>query len=273
MSRREVGVETSLSFLDIVACAVGVILFITLLAITTSQRSLDSGLARRIAELEKDSATVDRMLKEAAQLRAAAENWQAYQAKTEPLHRRIAELQNAIDETRERIRLSQEISAQQDMLGALRQQTKAFQGVRAQLSSRKPVMRETPKTEMAWFMFDQPGYVRIIERSLTYPFFWSSHYTISIEILPEIEIVCRPNSVGYTVSEVLSQPTLSAEFVARFHRDEHYIACHVRPNCFEDFVRIREAMYRSGIEVGFVINTEPTEIVIFSTSGSKAPVQ
>jgi Skp family chaperone for outer membrane proteins len=273
MSRRQVGVETSLSFLDVIACAVGVILFITLLAITTSVRSFDPGLAKQIAELEKDSATVDRMLREAAQRREAAEKWQAYQEKIEPLQKHLAELKAALSETQERIRLSQEISAEEEMIQALRRQTAAFERVKTQLASRRPVLRETPKTEMAWFLFDQPGYVRIIERSLAYPYFRSSHYEISaLSVLDDV-VVCKPISAGYTVSEVLTQATLSSEFVTRFNRAEHYIACHVRPPCFEDFVRVREAMYRSGIEVGFVINEDPSDIVLFGSLGSKAPVQ
>lgn len=258
------------SFLDVIACAVGAVLFVTLMVITQTVHSLSPALQKELQDADSYESTLERMEKEMDGIDEDAGKWEIIETQTTSLTRQLDSLKTELSRRKEvvaSIQQQQELMAE---LTKLKGQVAASTMIERALSKRKPALRETPKIDMITFTFQGGGYMRIIERDpLSSSGFSSAHYDIR-QI--DNDVVMKANGPGLSIDQALTRGGLSPNMQSMMNSSMHYVQCIITPQGFEDFVRVREALYVSGYEVGVLLD-DSTEYIVFGPGGHKAPVQ
>lgn len=258
----------SLSFLDVIACGVGVILFVTILIMTQAIMGIDAVTREKVQEALQYESTLVRMEAEMKTWEEDAEKWKDLQEKRRELNAQQDKVKAARDAVTQAQRQNAEAAQLQAELMRLDQQARKLQSVSAVLSRRKPALKATDKIDSLYLAFDGSGRIRVVKR-LSPNEFSSPHYDIDNERAMTIMRATKP---GVSVEETIQKGGLIAEIVRNLDPNRHYVESYVEPDAFEDFVRVREAMIPYGWDFGFVF-MEDTSTLLYSTYGEKTKVQ
>jgi hypothetical protein len=268
LNRRREASTFSLSFLDVIACATGIAIFLTILMLIVTERSVPKELKERYDQARSESAAQERILKESKETEQQARELQEAQSQIQTLTRQRDAMQDELALYHQRTALIADIRALEINLG----RAAATSNLDTLLQRRSPFLRETTKRENVWLFFHKPGYVRVIERSGGV--ISTQHYELeSIGKLFGSDMYIATGD-GMTVSELIQTGGISERKFRTFDRDREYIGCYVAPiqGCHDDFVRVREVLYQARIEVGFRFELSHDRVT-FGYSGRQAPVQ
>lgn len=250
----------SFSFLDVIACAVGVILFITILAISNVVKHGDPELIRQLEESLSTESTLERM-------QAELEENQRKQKEMEQALARVTELEQQVQVARGKsavVTVYQQLREQYEAARAEFEQTKALSSI---MPDRSPVARSTNKRPVLYLSFSGNGNVRMATQFSGG--FSSEHYDVRES---DAETVLKAEGPPAKVDQLMQPGGPLQSVLARMDKARHYVECYLEPDGFEDFVRLRTWLQVAGWDVGFMF-TSDTSTLMYSYSGKSSKVQ
>jgi hypothetical protein len=264
----------SLSFLDVIACATGIVIFLTLLVLITTERSVPTELREAYDRARQEAPVLERTLREDQEFREKLKATEGVMKELAELTRQVETARQTVVQLQERAALEAQRRGLETALGRAQEPAPSIQlaqSVQDILTRRSPYLRTTAKRENVWFFFHKPGWVRVIERSNGE--FRTNHFRRTTSLFGGRTTFEATND-GITVEELIATGGISPEKYAAFNPAEEYIGCYVLPDpqCHDDFIRVREILYGAGIEVGFSFELIHHR-VLFGFDGSQSPVQ
>jgi hypothetical protein len=234
------------SFVDVFACAVGLILFLLILLAIESAAGADREMEREI-ELQ------------ALTRRDRARDWRRLAAREATLADRLDDARSALRFERIWLRPILELRDRRvailtELRDAERRAAEAEERLLAAFEAtpameRRPAARPTEKTAPLFLVF-AGGRVRPILSTPKGIGVESAHYRF--EIMDNDDLLCRPIGPGLAPAEALSDGESGPRLLKDLAPDKNYLACVVYPDSFEAFLQVREGLYARGWEVGFI---------------------
>lgn len=250
----------SFSFLDVIACGVGVILFITILAISQTVKQGDPELLEQLEASQATAETLDRMADEVA---ANIEKQKAMQAATGAL----AELRTQVAALQSKATLATQYEQLRQQYEVAKAALEQMNNLAQVMPTRSPVARSTNKRPMAFLSFMGNGIVRTAHRIAGE--FKSDDYTIK-DVGEDIMLTAKGD--GQSVSSIMTPRGTLGNVLARLSQSEHYVECYVEPDGFEDFIKLRTTLQGAGWDVGFMFQDDASKLV-YGPGGSASKVQ
>ncbi len=250
----------SFSFLDVIACGVGVILFITILAIS---QTVNQGDPELMEQLEASKATAETLERMAEQLAENQQKQQAMQVATEKLEKLRAEAASLQSETS----LAMQYEQLRQQYEVAKVQLNQMNNLAQAMPMRSPVARSTNKRTMVFLSFTGGDRVRIAARSGDS--FASDDY--EIESSGE-DTVLTAKGKGQSVTSLANSGGQLSTILQRLNQSEHYIESYVELDGFEDFVKLRTMLQSAGWDLGFMF-TDDASMLVYGPGGSSSKVQ
>lgn len=260
MSRRPVEVF-SLSFLDVIACAVGAILFITILSVFQSVAGMDTRLAEEFSQAESDSRVVERMTQ---QLKDAQE----IESKLKVLRAEVEQTTTALAEAKTRAEQNQEAAKLQQEIDQLKVTATRAGAVARVIQRSNPQARDSARMNDMFLAFIGGGEVRTVTRGGSRGF-QSEHYKVASGFS---DVTLTANGKSINIDEGLQASGQLTRFISQFDSRQVYAECYVTPNSFEDFFKVREYLISQGFEVG-ILFLEDVDELYYGTGGTRSRVQ
>lgn len=250
----------SFSFLDVIACGVGVILFITILSISQAVSQGDPELLEQLEASKATEETLERMAGQVAENIAKQKEMKAANDALEKLRAEIAAFQSqaTLATQYEQLRQQYEVAK-----AALEQMNTLAQA----MPTRSPVARSTNKRPMAFLSFFGEDKVRVAHR--VNRDFLSDDYLVEDEG-QDRRLTEKGN--GRSVKSILESNAPLAGVLGKLDQSQHYVECYVEPDGFEDFIKIRTMLQTAGWDVGFMFQDDASELV-YGPGGSASKVQ
>ncbi len=250
----------SFSFLDVIACAVGVILFITILVISQAAAKRDPALIEQLSEAQADIRTLETMQGEYVENQ---EKQKEKQQKTQQL----AQLQAQANTLQQQTQLAIEYSAIKQQYEAAKDELDQIQAAAKQLSGRAPVARTTQKDPTISIAFQGNGIVRIISRKTSS--YISDDYNVRKS---RGDTILTSRGSGQELSHTMQPDGQLRKLISQMAPSSEFIECYIENDAFEDFVAFRNMMQTTSIDVGFIFVPDTSELQ-YSASGRSARVQ
>ncbi len=250
----------SFSFLDVIACGVGVILFITILSISQTVNQGDPELMEQLEASQVTAETLDRMARQLQENLQKQKDMQTAQAALAKLRAEVAALESksTLGSQYEQLRQQYEVSK-----AGLEQMNNLAQT----MPKRSPVARSTNKRPMVFLSFIGDDKVRIAGR--TDEDFFSQDYEVNI-FGEDIELTSKGE--GQSVEALISSGGTLRDILLTLNQAAHYVECYVEPDAFEDFIKLRAMLQSAGWDVGFMFKSD-TDTLSYGPSGTSSKVQ
>lgn len=250
----------SFSFLDVIACAVGVILFITILAISNTVKTGDPELIRQLEEAMSTEATLERMKGQLAENQQKQQEMQ--QAKD-----RLTKLEAQVQSVSAQDNLATQYQELREQYAIARRELEQTNALGSIMPNRSPVARSTNKKPVVYLAFSGNDQVRIATQLSGK--FQSDYYAIRET---GTETILEAKGAAASASQLTASDGELAEILAHLDKARHYIECYVEPDAFEDFVKMRAALQAAGWDVGYMFN-KSTSTLLYSYTGRTSKVQ
>lgn len=268
------------SFLDVFACAVGVMIFVMMVLVLQSVFSVTPDARQQFDEANRLESRLEELEEQAAEFEEDAIQMRDTETKLELAEKRIQEAKEVlakvvprvqnISESLDRVRQLQEsVEKAKRSAAATGAQLRSGGFVEQTMTIRKPARRKTDKTNNLYLIFNGDQ-IRMIRRINRPPGFSSPHYRVRDN---DDEVECIAYG-GESIRSFLSGASEVREGLNALSPLRDYVECLVEPNqqAFDDFVQVREVIYQMDIDVGCRFTLD-TDNVTFGSFGTNTQVQ
>jgi hypothetical protein len=268
------------SFLDVFACSMGIIILVMMILVLQAILSVNPQSREQFDEAKRMEQKLETLEEEADKYEKMADRLRDVESKTVKLETEVTSVKEYLTTANVE---KEELSQKKERIGELKKRMEATKrsaaAIGVQLRSRgfvdqtlvirKPARRKTEKINKLFIIF-LGGEFRIIRRIEGWPEFESPHYNI---IESNGIVTCRAISSD-NIGTAFSPQSHMLSALRSLSPSEHYVECYVKSvqDAFNDFVRVRETIYKMGFDIGLDIKTNIDELT-YSNFGKNTLVQ